>query len=344
MADGILDKLEDPAIRIAREMSSESFKEVDGVQIIDVLVADNTIVPRFGTSGPDGQFIGEYELQLVFNGRENIDDVRLKTGVSLLHNHRHDGPIYGKTFPGDKGGWRVENGCLFFQAKLGKVAQIAGIVDDVRDGIIDKVSLGFYPRRGTWDFTGPIPRFTADLIQPFEFSVCGVQAIPNALILNHVPSKENPMTTPTNQPAVVVPPAAAAPVAPAVVAAPEVVLAVAPVVAGPAFVVLAENDATISAVMLGAKTLGVYERANARRAVGGSLEQIAEEVGLALRERTVGPAAAAQMLQPQITPSLALPVQKEEPQTLTPAVSAKPWWAEALSERSELRKSIGLVG
>jgi hypothetical protein len=332
MSVNILAKLSDPenAIKIATEMSTASFQEVDGVQVIDVCVLQSTTVPRKWGTGPDGQYFEDYDLQLVINGRESVDDARLKSGISLIDTHNQGSVlnIYGKTLPGDKGGWRVENGGVYLRAKLSEIARRTGVADGIKEGTIDKVSLGFFILKATWDLTGERPLLVATLIQPFEFSLCSVPAIPDgAIVLSMKHNKENPMTTVPTVPVV----------APVVPVAPEVVLA-APVAS--TMIVLAADHASVAPLMLAAKTLDpiVFAKAEARRVTGGTADQIALTIQAAQTELDQKTLSAANA----ISPSLGLPSQKApEKDDVTLTEAKKPWYAVALAAREDLKKSLG---
>lgn len=122
----------------------------------------------------------EYDEVLSFEG-DHVKLGRLNSGAPVLNNHSRNG--LSSQIGVVERAW-VENGRGGATIRLSKREEVAGIVQDVKDGIIKNVSIGYEVRAVVREEKekGQRPTYRAIDWEPFEISLVPVPADPTAQV------------------------------------------------------------------------------------------------------------------------------------------------------------------
>lgn len=321
--------------KVAIEMAPASLREQDGEMYVDIRVATDAVIDRWGAFDGD-EFIADYDQKMVLDGIGNIDDTRLKNGIPLIDSHNTYSILgqFGMSQTGEKAWW-IEGGALFATFKLSAIAKMTGVADSIKNQTIKFVSIGAMILKDSWDRTGPKPLRTITLVQPYEVSLVVAGAIPDAMILsmNNPKLKELLMSTVAKPAATTqtVPPV----VAPADPVAPETVELTAEQIADEALklaglpargskVVLDAGNKEVAVILEAAKLLDLHAEVEKGRTEGKTLAELKVLLSASAKARAVKLAAADKST--TISTDLPMPTQATSEQG-----AKKTWGGVALS-------------
>lgn len=115
---------------------------------------------------------GDYR-EVLDHGDEAVDLSRAGTGLPLLESHDTSRINIGKV-----DNIRIDGGRMVGEVKFGKSSRASELFEDVVDGVVDGVSVGYIVRK--WDVDEENKTYTARNWMPFEVSAVSVPADPNA--------------------------------------------------------------------------------------------------------------------------------------------------------------------
>jgi HK97 family phage prohead protease len=119
-----------------------------------------------------------------------MDETRLNSGAPLLNSHNSQGgldAILGKVVEDSV---RIEDGKAYCRIRFSKRAAVQDYWEDIKDGIITNISVGYNVMRSMYSGTvDDVKRYVATNWQPFEVSFVSVPADHRATV------RENSETT-----------------------------------------------------------------------------------------------------------------------------------------------------
>jgi len=120
----------------------------------------------------------EFDEELVIS-RDAVRMDRLNRGAPLLDSHFNFSlsGVLGAVVPGSA---RIEDGALIARVQFSQREDVAAIIQDVADGIIRNVSVGYLIHKFEVDETTSPPTRRATDWEPFEVSLVPIGADPNA--------------------------------------------------------------------------------------------------------------------------------------------------------------------
>lgn len=169
-----LNTIELPALTRAAEVRSASFDAT--ANTVDVIWTTGATVRRVSFLN------GAYDEELVVTPQAVRLD-RLNNGAPFLNSH--DGNdvsrVIGSVVPGTA---RISNGAGTATIQLSRREDVAGIVKDIRDGIIRNVSVGYRYHRieKTEAVDGKLPTWRVVDWEPLELSAVAIGADPGAQV------------------------------------------------------------------------------------------------------------------------------------------------------------------
>lgn len=169
-------------LSINGQLRSESFNEDE--YTVDVVWSTGARVRRYSLKN------GEYIEELSMNPNHIRLD-RLNNGAPVLNTHDswtlQD--VIGTVVPRSA---KIERGVGIAKVRLSRRPEIAGIVQDIREGIISNISAGYRIHRyeKTEGEDGSLPVFRATDWEPLEISACPINADPDAKIRSDGQSEE----------------------------------------------------------------------------------------------------------------------------------------------------------
>jgi len=121
---------------------------------------------------------GFYDEELAV-GADNVRLGRLNAGAPFLNSHESGklSDIIGAVVPGSA---RMDGGFGFAQVRLSARPEVAGFVQDIRDGIIRNVSVGYRLHATEADDTREVPLVRVVDWEPLEISAVAIPADPAA--------------------------------------------------------------------------------------------------------------------------------------------------------------------
>lgn len=160
-------------------------------------VAENTVEIVFTTGATVRRFSyaeGSYDEELVVS-HDSVRLGRLNAGAPFLNTHddKELRSVIGSVVPGSA---RIENGLGICTIRLSRRADIAGIVMDIRDGVIRNVSVGYryHKIEKTAARDGSTAHWRVIDWEPLEISAVPIPADPGAQV------RSGPTSAPTNPP------------------------------------------------------------------------------------------------------------------------------------------------
>jgi HK97 family phage prohead protease len=168
------DLIELPRRARPAEVRAQSFDEK--ANTIDLVFTTGATVRRCSW------FDGSYDEELVV-GPKNVRLERLNAGAPFLNSHDCwdlEGVI-GSVVPGSA---RIADGIGIATVQLSRRDDVAGIVQDIRDGVIRNVSVGYryHKVEKTEKDDGSVPLWRVVDWEPFELSAVSVPADPGAQV------------------------------------------------------------------------------------------------------------------------------------------------------------------
>ncbi len=151
------------------KLKPESTKDEDRSFVL--IASTGAETPR--TELINGKLVTYYE-ELVITP-DSVILKRLKAGASLLNNHKRDdiSHILGRT----TNAW-IEDGVLHVGARLSKRSGLDDLWQDIKDGIITSISMGYFTLLVKWiqKENTPIKTKLITKLEPFEISIVPVSA------------------------------------------------------------------------------------------------------------------------------------------------------------------------
>jgi hypothetical protein len=160
--------IELPALARGAEVRAASFD--DKAHTVDVVWTTGATVRRLS-------FInGPYNEELIV-GPENVRLARLNAGAPFLNSHAGFDlrGVIGTVVPGSA---RLSNGAGYATVQLSRRPDVAGLVGDIRDGIIRNVSVGYryHKVEKIEGSDGQLPTWRVVDWEPLEISAVAVPA------------------------------------------------------------------------------------------------------------------------------------------------------------------------
>lgn len=166
-------------------LQAESFDEKRNT--VDVVFTSGAAVKRWGGDGP---FMEE-----LATGAENVRLGRLNLGAPFLNTHDSGSlsHVLGSVVPGSA---RMDGGVGYATIQLTKRADAAGVVQDIRDGVIRNTSVGYrYHKIDKVEGGDPeLPVFRVMDWEPLEISAVPIPAD----ALSQIRSESDWMRNPTS--------------------------------------------------------------------------------------------------------------------------------------------------
>lgn len=139
---------------------------------VDVIIATDSDVIRRTWDGPI--------IEVLDCNKASVRTERLEAGISVLNNHRAYGDV-SEVVVGVIENYRFEAGKIVGTVRFSKRKEIDSLVDDVKDGIIRHVSVGYNVHEYTiTDKEGETPIYRATDWTPMELSFVPVPADANS--------------------------------------------------------------------------------------------------------------------------------------------------------------------
>lgn len=136
---------------------------------VELVAATDSEVRKFSWS------VGEF-IEVLSMESSHVRMDRIKNGAPLLDNHNNYGSVK-EIILGVVTEARLEKGQLRVVVQFSKREEVAGIIQDIKDGILRNVSIGYrvYKYQVTEE-SGKLPVYRAEDWEPFEVSLVGVPA------------------------------------------------------------------------------------------------------------------------------------------------------------------------